>query len=140
MLKISTAKIARAIARAREHDVIAASWENQIQQSFHEGLGDAIIDAFVTGSTRGTLAEFIESLDKDEKASLLAIALIGRGAFPPESLAEVVERAKSESIYTEDNYLIGIPLLAEYLHEGMEKLGCPIAGKCRRFSATLNVQ
>ena len=129
MLKISTAKIARAIARAREHDDIVASWENQIQQSFHEELGDAILDAFATGRTRGTLAEFIETLNKDEKASLLAIALIGRGTFPPESLAEVVEKAKSEPVYTKDNYLIGIPLLAEYLHEGLAKLGLSIGEK-----------
>lgn len=134
MLKISTAKIARAIARAREHDDIAASWENQIQQSFHEELGDAILDAFATGATRGTLAEFIETLNKDEKASLLAIALIGRGTFPPESLDEVVEKARSEPIYTGDNYLIGIPLLAEYLHEGMAKLGLPIGEKDEKLS------
>lgn len=129
MLKISTAKIARAIARAREHDHIAASWENQMQQSFHEDVGDAVLDSFATGATRGTLAEFIDTLDKDEKASLLAIALIGRGAFPPESLDEVVEKARSEPIYTGDNYLIGIPLLAEYLHEGLEKLGLTISEK-----------
>jgi hypothetical protein len=134
MLKISTAKIARAIARAREHDAIAASWENQIQQSFHEELGGAILDAFATGSTQGTLAEFIESLDKEERASLLAIALIGRGTFPPESLTEAVEKAYSEPIYTDDSYLIGIPLLAEYLHDGMEKLGFPIAERDEKIS------
>jgi hypothetical protein len=129
MLKISTAKIARAIARAREHGDVAASWESRIHQSFDEELGDAILDAFANSGTRGDLAAFIGSLDEDEKASLLAIALIGRGSFAPEHLAEAVEQAKSEPIYIEDSYLTGIPLLADYLCDGMEKLGYPIADR-----------
>jgi hypothetical protein len=126
MLKISTAKIARAIARAREHGDVAGSCEQRIQQSFHEDLGDAILDTFEGDTTRGRLAEFIAALTKDEKVSLLAIALIGRGAFAPEHLGAAVEAARSEAIFTEDSYLIGIPMLAEYLREGMEKLGLPI--------------
>ena len=126
MLKISTAKIARAIARAREHGDIAASWEHQIQKSFHEDLGDAILDSFEGDTTRGHLAEFIATLSRDEKVSLLAIALIGRGNFSPDNLKDAVAAALSETIYTEDSYLIGIPLLADYLREGMEKLGLPM--------------
>ena len=129
MLKISTAKIARAIARAREYGDISASWEPQIQKSFHEDLGDAILDTFQGDTTRGHLAEFIATLTKDEKVSLLAIALIGRGSFPPESLEGAVRSARSEAVYIEDSYLIGIPLLAEYLREGMEKLGLPIVDR-----------
>jgi hypothetical protein len=126
MLKISTAKIARAIARAREHGDVAGSWEQRIQQSFHEDLGDAILDTFEGDTTRGRLAEFIATLTKDEKISLLAIALIGRNSFAPENLDAAVEAARSEAIFTEDSYLIGIPLLSEYLREGMEKLGLPV--------------
>jgi hypothetical protein len=127
MLKISTAKIARAIARAREHGDVAASWEHQIQKSFHEDLGDAILDSFEGDTARGRLAEFIATLTRDEKASLLAIALIGRGNFSPQNLEAAVEAARSETVYMEDSYLIGIPMLAEYLREGMEKLGIPIS-------------
>jgi hypothetical protein len=126
MLKISTAKVARAIARAREHGDMAASWEHQIQKSFHDDLGDAILDTFEGDTTRGRLAEFIATLSRDEKASLLAIALIGRGSFPPQDLEGAVKSARSEAIYMSDSYLIGIPLLAEYLRDGMEKLGIPL--------------
>jgi hypothetical protein len=127
MLKISTTKVARAIARAREHGDVAASWEHQIQKSFHEDLGDAILDSFEGDTTRGRLAEFIATLTRDEKASLLAVALIGRGSYSPQNLEEAVEAARAETVVMNDSYLIGIPLLAEYLREGMEKLGLPIA-------------
>lgn len=129
MLKISTAKIARAIAQAREHGDIAASWEHQIQKSFHDALGDTILDSFDGDTARGNLAEFIATLSKDEKTGLLAIALIGRGIFAPESFDDAIAAVRSEAVYMENSYLIGIPLLAEYLREGMEKLGLPIVDR-----------
>jgi hypothetical protein len=126
MLKISTAKIAHAIARAREHDDIAASWENHIQKSFHEALGDTMLGSFDGDTAHGRLAEFIATLSKDEKTGLLAIVLIGQGNFSPESFDDAVLAVRSQAIYMENSYVIGIPLLAEYLREGMEKLGLPI--------------
>jgi Protein of unknown function (DUF3775) len=126
MLKISTAKVAHAIARAREHDAIAGSWEQQIQRSFYEELDHTILDTFQGDTVHGRLAEFIATLTRDEKASLLAIALIGKGRYTPQNLAGAVESARSEALFMQDSYLIGIPLLADYLREGMEKLGLSI--------------
>jgi hypothetical protein len=127
MLKISAAKVAHAIARAREHDAVAGSWESQMQQIFQEERREEIIDDFTTAYTRGALAEFIESLSGEEQASLLAIAWIGRGTFAPENLEEALEKAHAEQVYPGGDYLTGIPLLAEYLLDGMEKLGYALA-------------
>lgn len=127
MLEISTTKIVHAIAYAREHDDSAGSWDSRIQRGFQEELGNAILDAFAAGNSRGAFAEFISSLNKDEQASLLAIAWVGRGTFLPENLNEAFLKAKAEHVEKDDDYLLGLPLLAEYLVEGMEKLGYPIA-------------
>jgi hypothetical protein len=126
MLKISADKIACAIARAREHGDIAGSWEYQIQKSFHHEQGDTILDSFDGEAARGNLAEFIATLSMDEKTGLLAVALIGRGNFAAERFEDAVVAVREEAIFMENSYLTGIPLLAEYLREGMEKLGLPI--------------
>lgn len=98
-----------------------------MQEDFEQELGHAILGAFAGGTSRGALADFIGALSKDEQASLLAVAWIGRGAVHPEDLDAAIRKAKAEHIDIDDDYLIGIPLLAEYLLDGMEKLGFPIA-------------
>jgi hypothetical protein len=126
MLKISAAKVAHAIARAREHDAASGSWESQMQQIFHDESGETILDAFTTAYTRGTLAELIESLNADERASLLVIAWIGQGAITADEVPASLEKARTEQVYLSGDYLVGIPLLAEYLCDGLGKLGYPI--------------
>jgi hypothetical protein len=129
MLKISAAKVACAIACAREHDAVAGSWNSQIQQEFQDDTVDDILYAFATTSGSGTLAEFVASLNTDERTSLLAIAWIGRGVFAPENLAEAIEKAKTASPSPNGSDLTSIPLLAEYLREGMEKLETTLADR-----------
>jgi hypothetical protein len=126
MLKISAAKVAHAIVRAREHDAVAGSWENRMQQAFDDDAGELSIDTFLSKPGRGELAEFLNTLNIDEQASLLAIFWIGRGAFTPDHLEEAIAKARSEQNGPNGYHLPGIPLLAEYLHDGMEKLGCPL--------------
>jgi hypothetical protein len=62
----------------------------------------------------------------DEQVNLVALAWIGRGTFAPEELDEAVETARSERVSATSKYLMGIPLLADYLEEGLEKLGISV--------------
>ena len=126
MLKISATTVAHAIARAREHDAASGSWESLMQQEFDDELGGSGLDDFAGSTGRGVLAEFLNTLDIDEQACLLAIAWIGRGTYSPDHLDEAIAQARAEQVGPNGYYLPGIPLLAEYLHEGMEKLGWPI--------------
>jgi hypothetical protein len=123
MLEISTAKVAHVIIRAREYDVKVGAWEDPMSRGFRDDDSNSILQDFTTDSTRSELAEFIAGLNDDEQASLVAIAWLGRGSFAPEELDEAIETAKSEKVNKTEDYLIGIPLLADYLEEGMDKLG-----------------
>jgi hypothetical protein len=126
MLEISTAKIAHVIVRAREYDAKVGIWEDPLSSGFREEDGNSILENFSSDSTRSELAEFIGGLNEDEQANLVALAWVGRGSFSPEELDEAIETAKSERVSKTDDYLIGIPLLADYLEEGLEKLGYSI--------------
>jgi uncharacterized protein DUF3775 len=123
MLEISPEKVAHVIVRAREYDAKTGSWEDSMERGFREDDGNSILENFSTDSTRSELAEFIAALNEDEQASLVAVAWVGRGSFSPEELDEAIETAKSERVNKTENYLLGIPLLADYLEEGLDKLG-----------------
>jgi hypothetical protein len=127
MLEISTTKVAQIIVRAREYDAKTGSWEDPLSSGFREDDGNSILENFATESTRSELAEFIGTLNEDEQASLLALAWLGRGSFAPEKLDEAIETAKSERVSRTGDYLIGIPLLGDYLEEGLDKLGYSVA-------------
>ncbi len=123
MLEISTAKVAHVIIRAREYDAKVGTWENSLSSGFREDDSNSILENFATDATRSELAEFIGGLNDDEQASLVALAWLGRGSFAPEELDDAIETAKSEKVNKTEDYLLGIPLLGDYLEEGLDKLG-----------------
>mgnify|MGYP006192756951 CR=1 FL=1 len=68
------------------------------------------------------LHAFIDGLNDDEKAHLTAIAWVGRGAFEPEEYQEAVRTAYTEATTPTEDYLMGMPHLAENLEAGLEAL------------------
>jgi hypothetical protein len=69
---------------------------------------------------------FIDALNDDEKASLVAIAWVGRGAFDAEEYAEAVATARAEATTPTADYLLGMPHLGENLEYGLEALGIDV--------------
>lgn len=124
MLEISTAKIAQLIVCAREYDAKIGTWEHPLSSGFRED-GDTILQNFAGDSDHDELAKFIRGLDGNEQASLIALAWLGRGTFAPEKLRDAIATAKSERVNQTGSYLMSIPLLADYLEEGLGKLGYP---------------
>ena len=119
MLSITTRKVAHVAIRARELDAKVARWDNPGDSAD----ADTILESRRGDATEGELRSFIRRLNDDEKAELVAIMWIGRGTFEPEELEEAVETAQEEATSPTEDYLLGIPLLADFLEEGLEKLG-----------------
>ena len=122
-IDIAPEKVAHVIIKAREYDVKVGPWDDSREDGDAEEDPSAILEGFANDSTRAEIASFIDGLNYDEQASLVALAWIGRGTFEKEELDEAVETARAERINATANYLLGIPLLADYLEEGLEKLG-----------------
>ena len=119
MLDIGADKVAFVIVRAREIDAKVGRWD---------GPGDTADAETILETRRGDATEhelrsFISDLNDDEKAELVAVMWIGRDTFEPEDLAEAIETAKAEATTPTEDYLLGIPLLSDYLEEGLAKLG-----------------
>jgi hypothetical protein len=126
MLEISSDKVAFVILRAREFDAevtIPNEFSSAIQT---EDDVDAILEDHSGNTIPSEVAEFIAGLNEDEQADLVALAWIGRGTYSAEELEEAVAMAKAERTSPTEDYLLGIPLLADYLEAGLDKLGYAI--------------
>ena len=67
------------------------------------------------------LKSMIDDLEPDQQVSLVSLMWIGRGDFSIDEWEKVLQHAeKSWNDHTAD-YLIGTPLLADYLEEGLQQ-------------------
>ncbi|MBC7139422.1 MAG: DUF3775 domain-containing protein [Defluviimonas sp.] len=122
MLQISPEKIAHVIVRARELDAKVAPWDSADDRPD----SDAILESLSGDATEQELRAFIRGLNVDEQASLVAVMWIGRETFGPDELDEAIETARSEASAPTADYLLGVPLLADYLEDGLDALGIPV--------------
>ena len=119
MLEISPSKVARIIIRARELDAKTGRWDTPGD----EAEADSILESRPSDATEDELRSYISDLNSDEQASLVALMWIGRDTFTADDLEEAIETAKSEASAPTEEYLLGIPLLSDYLTAGLEALG-----------------
>lgn len=122
MLDIAPETVAHVIVRAREIDAKVSSW----------GLGgdeaspEFILQSRADDATEAKLRAFIAGLNIDKRVSLVALTWIGRGIYEPEESNEVKAVALAQSSNLTECYLIGIPLLADYVEEGLNRLGISV--------------
>jgi hypothetical protein len=79
------------------------------------------------GRAEGELRAFIDRLDEEEQASLVALMWIGRGTYEAEELEEAKRTAYEEASTPCADYLIGTPHLSDHLENGLEALGLSAA-------------
>ncbi|MGQ0672954.1 MAG: DUF3775 domain-containing protein [Hyphomicrobium sp.] len=122
-LEIAPEKVAHVIIKAREYDAKVGAWNDNPLEGDAAEDPQSILEGFAADPTRAELTGFINMLNVDEQAHLVALVWIGRGTFEAEELDEAVSTARSERTNATSSYLLGIPLLSDYLEEGLEKLG-----------------
>ena len=119
MLEISPSKVARIIIRARTLDAKTGRWDTPMD----DAEADSILEARPSDASEDELRSYISDMNGDEQASLVAIMWIGRDTFTADDLEEAIDMAKSEASAPTEDYLLGIPLLSDYLTSGLEALG-----------------
>jgi len=119
-LEISLTKVGFIILKAREYGAKVGAWDEGAT-SDHDA--ESILEDFSDDSTLAELKEFIDDLNEDEQVSLVALAWIGRGSFGPDELEDAMETARAERNARTADYLLGMPLLSDYLEEALDRLG-----------------
>src|SRR5262245_56235572 len=123
MLEIAPEKVAHVIIKAREYDSKVGAWDDSSDAGDAQEDPASILEGFANDPTRAELAGFINALNEDEQVHLVALTWIGRGTYSADEFDEAIATARSERVNTTSRYLLGMPLLADYLEEGLEKLG-----------------
>ncbi len=120
MLQIAPEKVAHVIVRAREYDVKVAPWDDHGSREREDEVESILEDA--PGDLIGReLKVFIDGLNVDEQISLVALMWIGRGTYEADELPDALATARNERVNKTSDYLLGVPLLADYLEEGLQK-------------------
>lgn len=128
MPEINTDKVCYIIAKARMFDVKSevsdpGSGSNPTDEDMRDVLED-----FASDPTRQELVEYIRGLDEEEQINLVALAWVGRGTYDATEWDDALETARDEHNPRTAEYLLGLPLLGDYLEEGLEAFGESCSG------------
>jgi hypothetical protein len=122
-LTISSDKVCFIVIKAREFDVKVEPVDpdpgsNAADDGEEEVLGDYDGDL-----TEAELRAAIGDLNIDEVVDLTAMVWLGRGDFDRAGWAEARRLAREREQSEAADYLLGLPLLGDYLEEGFSILG-----------------
>lgn len=125
MPEINTDKVCFVIVKAREIEAEDEGMQPDASNPSDDKFVSVLTEAGYSPNRR-ELAEFIEAMDVDEQAELVALTWVGRGDFSAEEWDTAVIEAKERRKGPTSRYLIGIPLLASYLEGGLDAFdeGC----------------
>jgi len=122
MLTIPLEKLAYIIEKAREFDAEVPSDAEEGSNAADDAEREILLDTPDNPTTQ-ELRDAIDGLNIDEREELLALVWLGRGDYNAENWSEALQQARQTQTATETAYLLGTPLLADYLEEGVSALG-----------------
>ena len=85
----------------------------------HDGLAEEATENL----TEQELRQLIHELNVDEAAELIALMWIGRGDYDASEFADAVAEARRRGNRRTAKYLLGMPMLGDWLEEGLEAIG-----------------
>jgi hypothetical protein len=123
MLKTPLEQLAYIIEKAREFDAETAPVDSDSGSNPSDDKDVAILEGTGDNPTEQELTAALDALDDDQRVELLALTWLGRGDFSRGEWREALVRAREIHNEAETDYLIGTPLLADYLEEALDALG-----------------
>jgi hypothetical protein len=133
-LAISPEKVCFVIVKAREFDAKDAVTDPDDGSNASDDKMISVLEDHGDDPVLQELTAFISSLSEDEQVDLVALAWLGRDDNTIEdwpALREEAQRAHSTRTTHTADYLTGMPLLGDYLDEGLSQFGL----SCDEFGA-----
>jgi Protein of unknown function (DUF3775) len=122
-LTISPEKVAFVIMKAREFDAKDELTEPDPGSNPSDDQDVAVLEDHEDDPVVEEITSLINSMSDDEQIDLVALAWLGRDDHTPEDWRDV--RAEAERAHNKRTaeYLLGMPLLSDFLEEGLSMLG-----------------
>jgi hypothetical protein len=122
-LTISPEKVCFVIIKAREFDAKDAVTEPDPGSNPSDDKDAAVLEDHADDPVVEELTSFINSLSEDEQIDLVALTWLGRDDYAASDWPGVREEAASAHNERTAAYLLGTPLLSDFLEEGLSMLG-----------------
>ena len=126
MLIIPLEKLAYIITKAREFDAQVPPVDDDSGSNPSDDAEWDVLESGADNPAHQELVDALNSLTDPERVEVLALTWLGRGDYGKEDWREVLEEARRIHDEKETEYLVGTPLLADYLEEGLSQLGYSI--------------
>jgi Protein of unknown function (DUF3775) len=118
-LNLPLDKLGFIIVKAREYDVKESDSDpDEGSNAIDDGQTDVLTDK-QDDPVREELLGAIRALNDDERIKLVALAWLGRGTYDIDEWKEAIATAKLEHSRRAGEYLLGLPLLGDYLEDGL---------------------
>ena len=116
-------KVCDFVNRAREFDVKVGAMDPAPESNLSdEDFGSVLVD-HADDAVFDELTGFLEALNEEEKANIVALAWLGRGDYSTAEWQEALAEARRNQHKSIANYLLGMPLISDYLEEGLSQFG-----------------
>jgi hypothetical protein len=120
---ISTETVCFIIVKAREFDVKVAPEELDDGSNPSDDDEQRILEDYADDPTYEELRSLLASQSDDDLRELVALMWIGRGDYTADDWDDVLAEVEDVRERHTVDYLIGTPLLADYLEEGLSQFG-----------------
>lgn len=128
-LTVSPEKVCFIIVKAREFDAKDSATDPDPGSNPSDDKGVAVLEEHADDSVAEELVSFIAALSEDEQIDLVALAWLGRDGTGPADWPETRREAARAHNDRTASYLLGMPMLADFIEEGLSMLG----GSCEEF-------
>jgi hypothetical protein len=120
-LGISVDKVRYIIVKARQFDAKEGDADpDEGSNAADDKMADVLEDKPEEDAVRSELLTFINGLTEDEQINLVALAWVGRGTYDIDEWEDAIDTARTEHNNRTGQYLLGLPLLGDYLAEGLD--------------------
>lgn len=122
-LTISPEQVCFIIVKMREFDAKDGVADPDSGSNPSDDGGIDVLESHRDDPVVYELKSFIRSLSEDEQVDLVALAWLGREDYTAEDWATVREDAARAHNRRTAEYLLGTPLVADFIEEGLSLLG-----------------
>jgi hypothetical protein len=123
-LGVAPEKVRFVIVKARQFDAKEADSDpDEGSDAIDDGMADVLEDEPENDAVQQELITFINGMDVEEQIKLVALAWLGRGTYGIDEWQEALDTARAEHNKRTAQYLLGLPLLGDYLADGLEAFG-----------------
>jgi hypothetical protein len=122
-LTVSSETVCFLIVKAREFDVKEEVSDPDSGSNPTDDMDADVLEDRADDPTEEEIRSMVDALSVDEQVDLVALAWLGRGDYDVKDWPSVRAQAAEQHNNQTASYLLGLPLLGDYLEEGLSLVG-----------------